>query len=387
MKKFLFAILLITLSYTSTYAIKITITDPNIRPFRLFVYPYNDSSQLLTIFLNVLKNLPNFELVDEPRSVDFSIKAEEENEDLRITLTNEKTNEFFVYKTKKNFPSLYLSMDKIYEKITDTKGIFSSKIVFSMNWYGKREIFVTDLLGKSIKKLTNNKMDSICPKLSFDRKFVVYTLYQKDGATSLNLINLSDYTEKVVYSSKELNLAGGFSPDNKYLYFISYDGKLSKLFKLDINNNKEVLLYKSRARIVSPVVIFKEDELVFVSDEYGSPQIFLFNGKDKSLRRITKSHSYATSPSVPRESGYLAYLAQIGGKNQIFITSFDNNEIVPLSYGNTSFDDIVWLENPRFLLSFRYDGKHSIVFLIDIPTQKYIKLFDIKGNISYLNAN
>ncbi|MCX7990848.1 MAG: hypothetical protein N2999_02255 [Proteobacteria bacterium] len=370
----------------SAYAIKITITDPNIRPFRVFAYPYDEKNQFLNIFFSSFKSLPNFEFVEEPRSVDYTIKAEDAGNDFKITLSNEKTGEFFVYQIKKNYPSLYLTMDKIYEKITETKGVFSTKLVFSMNWYGKREIFLSDLLGKTLKKLTDNKKDSICPKMSFDRKYIVYTLYENDGATSLRLVNINDYTEKNIYSSKELNLAGGFSSDNRYVYFISYDGKQSKIFKLDVNIGKEVLLYKSRARIVSPITTFKEDELLFVSDEYGSPQIFLFNEKEKSIKRVTKSHSYATSPTVPRESGYLAYLAQVNGKNQIFLSSFDNNELVPLSYGNSSYDDIVWLENPRFLLTSRNDGKHSIVFLIDIPTQKYVKLFDIKGNISYLNG-
>lgn len=387
MKKFFIVILFLIISVTKSYSIKITITDPNIRPFRLFFSPPNESSAFVTHFLNIFKSLPNIEFVENMRSADFTIKTEEDEHNLRLTLSNEKTGEFFVYNAKKNFPSLYLAMDKIYEKITDTKGVFSTKLVFSLNWYGKREIFLSDIYGKSIKKLTDNKKDSICPKISFDRKYIVYTLYQNDGSTSLNLINLDNYNEISLFNSKELNLAGGFSWDNKYVYFTSYDGKHSKVFKIDIKTQKEVLLFRSRARIVSPVSTFKEDELIFVSDEYGAPQIFLFNVSDKSLRRITKSHSYATSPSVPREGGYLAYLAQIGGKNQIFITSYDNNEIVPLSYGNTSFDDIVWLVNPRFLLASQFSGKQSQIFMVDIPTQKYIKLFDIKGNISYLNAN
>lgn len=386
MKKFLFFSLLV-IFVTPIYAIKITITDPNVRPYRIFLYPFNENSQLVYTLVDIFKKLPNFEFVTEPRNVDFSIKAEEEGDGIKLTLTNEKTKEFFVFNVKKNYPSLYLAMDKIYEKITETKSIFSSKLVFSMYWYGKREIFITDILGKSIKKLTDNKSDSICPKISFDKSFIVYTLYHKDGSTSLNLINLNDYTEKVLYRSSELNLAGGFSPDNKYVYFISYDGKISKVYKLDIQKGKAQELYKSRSRIVSPVTTFKEDELIFVSDEFGSPQIFLFNEKDKSLKRITKSHSYATSPSVAIEGNYLAYLAQINGKNQIFITSLDNKDLVPLSYGNASFDDLVWLLNPRFLLAFRYDGKQSTFFLVDIPTQKYLKLFEVKGNISYLNAN
>ncbi len=385
MKKLL-VILILLLSTITASALKITIEDANIRPFRLFFFPFNDKEPLLNNFFNTFKNLPNFEIPDEPRSVDFTIKSESVGEDLKFTLNNEKTGEFFTYIAKRNLPSLYLTMDKIYERITETRGIFSTKLIFSMNWYGKREIFISDLWGRSIKKITDNKKDSICPVMSFDGKYAVYTLYENDGSTSLRLINMIDYTESNIYASKELNVAGSFSSDNRYIYFVSSDGKQSKLSKLNISNREVAVLYKSRSRLVSPIVTSKDDELLFVSDEYGSPQIFLFNVKDKSLRRITKSHSYATSPTVTIEGGYLAYLAQVAGKNQIFITNYENSEIVPLSYGNISFDDIIWLNNPRFLLASRYDGKQSQVLLIDIPTQKKVELFDIKGVISYLKA-
>lgn len=386
MKKIFFLFIFILLA-CNAYAIKILITDPNIRPFRLYHHPYKGKNSDFHILLKTFQSLPNFQFLEEPRSVDFELSAEDTNGDIKLTLANQKTGEFFVYNSKPNLSSIYLLMDNIYEKITQTKGIFSTKIVFSMNWYGTREIFISDLFGKGIKKLTSNKKDSICPKISFDRKYVVYTLYEGDGSTSLRLINLSNYTEKVLYHSKSLNLAGSFTPDNNFLYFVSYDGKQSTLLKINLNDKKETLLYRSNSRIVSPVTTFREDEIAFVSDEYGSPQIFLFNIGSKSLKRVTKSHSYSTTPSSPREGGYLAYLAQIGGKNGIFITSYDNSELVPISSGNTSIDDISWLENERFLLASRYNGKESTVFLIDIPTQKYIKLFDIKGIISYLNAN
>jgi len=325
--------------------------------------------------------------MEEPRSVDFDLKVEDLTEGLKITLNNYKTNEYSIFKIPSNFSSLYKLMDELYEKITLTRGIFSTKIVFSMNWYSKREIFLSDIYGKNIKKLTSNNRDSICPKISHSQKFIVYTRYEHNGGTSLNLINLTNFTEKTVYTSKDLNLAGSFSSDDNYIYFTSYDGKQSKVFKFSLSQNKEQLIYRSSSRISTPVSSFDNVIIGFVSDELGSPSIFLLNVDNKSIRRVTRSHSYATSPTFPKENGYLAYLAQIAGKNQIFITSYDNSELVQLSYGNTSIDDIVWLKNERFMLASKFSDNQSYLFLIDIPTQRYVKLFDIKANISYLHAN
>ncbi len=387
MKKIFCSLLFFVVLTSYSWAIKITITDPTIRPFKLYIHPYNGKVKLYELIPQTFKSLPNFQILEEPRSVDFDLKAEDDDGGLKITLTNYKTNEFTIFKMASNLSSLYLLLDSIYEKITQTKGIFSTKIVFSMNWYGKREIFISDFYGRGIKKITSNGRDSICPKLSNNRKYIVYTLYEQNGGTSLNLINLSDYTEKKIYASKELLLAGGFSSDDNFIYFTSYDGKQSKIYKFALANNKEQIIYRSSARIASPVPAFQNGIIGFVSDEFGSPSVFLLNLDNRSIRRVTRTHAYATSPSFPREAGYLAYLAQIGGKNQIFITSYDNTDQVQLSYGNISIDDIVWLKNERFMLASKASDKESVLYLVDIPTQKYIKLFDIKANFSYLNAN
>jgi TolB protein len=306
-------------------------------------------------------------------------------------ITNTKTGEYFNLKLKQFNTDIVsnanLLSDKIYEKITQTKGIFSTKVVFSMNWNGIRQIFLTDFSGKSFKKLTDNKGDSIAPKLSFSRRYIVYTLYLTGSGTALRLIDLENFEDRPIFSSKEINLAGGFDKEDKRLFFVNFDGKLSKIYELNLSDFTKKELYRSRARIVTPVTNFSDDSIAFVSDEYGSPHIFLLNLKDKKVKKISQTPNYATSPSFTIHGTHFVYVGQTNGKNSLYIASTDGSDFLPLTHGTNSYEDPVWLANERFVLTHIYKGNASQIILIDIPTQQQIKLYSVPAKISYLSAN
>lgn len=374
-------------------ALKIEIRNPNLRPYRIYVENFGNKKgePISELVLSNFKLLPNLEFVNNREESDYTLNMSVQDETFQVQLTNVKSGEFFNIRLH-NFESDLISngnllSDRIYERMTQTKGIFSTKIVFSLNWHGTRQIFLADIRGKAIKKLTANKRDSIAPKISFTRKFIAYTEYLPSAGTALRLIDLDTLQDKVLYSSKDLNLAGSFDKDDEVLYFVSFNGKVSKIYELSLKNFNRKEIYTSRSRIVSPVTTFKKDEIAFVSDEGGSPQIYLLNIAEKRAKRITYSTGYSTSPSFVREGTHFVYLGQSQGINNVFISSIDGSDFLPLTHGRSNFEDPLWLANERFILTYVTEGNNSSIILIDIPTQKRIQLFKIPAKINYLSAN
>lgn len=374
-------------------AFKIEINNPNLRPFRVYVHSFKDKEgeRIYSHILNNLKQMPNFELIGDKEGSDYEVAMSVEGESFNIVLTNSKTGEFFNFRLKPFTTDIInnanLLSDKIYEKITQTKGVFSTKIVFSMNWNGVRQVFLTDFSGKSFKKITDNRTDSIAPKLSHNRRYIVYTRYLSGSGTALRLIDLETLEDKLLFSSKNINLAGGFDKDDREIFFVSFDGKVSKVFELILSDLNKKELYSSRARIVSPVTDFSDDNIAFVSDEYGSPQIFLFNKKERKAKKVSQTPSYVTSPSFTIHGSHYAYIGQVNGKGNIYIASLDGSDFLPLTHNGKSYEDPLWLKNERFILTHTYKDKASQIILIDIPTQQQIKLYNVPAKISYLSAN
>lgn len=386
-------ILILFLFFISITAFKIEITKPNLRPFRVYIDSFNGKGgeKIYSYVLNNLKLLPNFELISSKEGSDYDVSMSEDGDAINTIITSSKTGEFFIVKLKPFntdvISNANLLSDKIYEKITQTKGIFSTKIVFSMNWHGVRQIFLTDFTGKLFNKLTNNSSDSIVPKLSYNRKYIVYTQYLTGSGTALRLIDLATLEDKLIFSSKEINLAGGFDKDDEKLFFANFDGKMSKIYEISLADLTKKELYRSRSRIVSPITNFSDDSIAFVSDEYGTPQIFLFNKKDKKVKKISQMPNYATSPSFTVHGTHFVYIGQTNGKGNIYIASSDGADFLPLTHNNNNYDEPVWLANERFVLTHVFKDGNSQIILIDIPTQQQIKLYSVPAKISYMSAN
>lgn len=374
----------------NAYSLTIEISNPNLRPFKIYVSETTIKSyEMIGVLVKNFKLMPNIAFTDVPDFADFIINVDKTSNNPVITLTSQKTGEISTFEIKHSedlYETSYKLGDLIFEKMTQTNGIFDTKFVFSMNWHGTRQIFMSDLTGKKLKKITDNINDSVAPKLSPDRKFIVYTRYFRTGGTSLRLINLNTLEDIPVYSSKDLNMAGSFSEDSSEIYFTSYDGRLSKIFSYNVKSKDISLLYASRARLVSPVKTFNKDRIAFVSDELGGPQIFLFDLKKKSTKRITYKHSYSTSPSFTTHGTHFVYVAQVNGLNKLFISSIDGTDFAALTPMDKNFENPFWTKNERFLIALSSDSSTSTVFLIDIPTLKFDKLFTVPALISYFGA-
>lgn len=389
MKKFLlFIFLLCTLLYKNTYSLTIEVSNPNLRPFKIYLSNQKAKNiELANLLINYLQLLPNLVFVDDIDNADHAISFEKKGDVINIILTFMKTQEVVTFEVKKSDENTNTAIklaDMIFEKITQTRGIFSTNLVFSMNWNGVRQIFLSDISGKRIRKLTDNFTDSVAPKISPQRNLVVYTRYFKTGGTSLRLIDLKNLDDIPIYSSKGLNVAGSFSEDGSKIYFTSYDGKISKIFVYDINKKSIEPIYSSRARLATPVKTHNKSNIAFVSDEYGSPQIFLLNLENKQIRRITHKHSYSTSPSFAPTGTHFVYIALVSGINKIFATSIDGLDFALLTPIEKNFEDPHWSKNERFIFALSKEKNSSSIYLIDISTLKYTKLFTLPAIMSYL---
>lgn len=390
MKKML-VLLFFSLVCSKSYSLTIEVSNPNLRPFKVYVQQQNLKTEPIVNYLSeYLKLMPNIIFVDDLDNADFAISFDKKDSKLFVILTFLKTTEnvkFEVVKLDDLLSGAIKLADMVYEKMTQSTGIFSTNIVFSMNWYGIRQIFISDISGRKIKKLTDNLTDSIAPKLSKDRQFVVYTRYFKTGGTSLRLINLRNLEDIPIYSSKGLNIAGSFSDDGKNVYFSSYDGKVSKIISYNIMTKDMQLLYTSRARITSPVLTYNKNFISFVSDELGGPQIYLLNLEDKSSKRLTYRHNYATSPSFAITGTHFVYVALVQGVNKVYAQSIDGNDFALLTPIEKSFEDPHWSRNERFVFALSSEKNSSSVYLIDISTLRYTKLFTLPAKIGYLYIN
>jgi len=87
--------------------------------------------------------------------------------------------------------------------------------------------------------------------------------------------------------------------------------------------------------------------MVFVSDMYGSPQVFIKDLSSGDVKRLTYSGTYNTSPSFSPKGDLIAYVAKINGSFEICTMNVDGSNQRVLTSGGIN-------DSPHFSPCGRY---------------------------------
>jgi TolB protein len=190
--------------------------------------------------------------------------------------------------------------------LTGEEGCYFSKIVFSSDASGNREIYTCDFDGFSPVKITNDKSICILPSWSSDVDKIFYTSYIS-GNPDLHAYFLEQEKSYVISARQGLNYSASSSPDGKYL-----------ACALTIAGNSEIYLLDFSGRIIrritygsmidsAPTWSPSSREIAFTSDRTGTPQIYVADIEGLNTRRLTYSGNYNDQASWSPRGDLVAY--------------------------------------------------------------------------------
>jgi TolB protein len=237
--------------------------------------------------------------------------------------------------------------DAIVEAVSGQRGIATSKIYFVSVTAGNKEIYESDIDGGNTKQLTNDKVISRGPKLSFDGKQLAYTSY-KSGYPDVWVIDLDSRKRQNVSHFPGLNTGGTISPDgSRMAVILSKDGN-TELYVMGIGSSSATRLTKTLGTEASPVWSPSGDEIAYVSDDQGSPQIFVISASGGKPRRIGTGSIYSTEPSWSPDGKKIAFSVRSGGA-QIGVVdlSTGKSELFSATAGGESPS---WARNSRHIV-------------------------------------
>jgi TolB protein len=153
-------------------------------------------------------------------------------------------------------------------------------------------------------------------------------------------------TEKRIFVSKGINMAGDFFPKGDSIAFSSSKDGTPGIYILSLRDETQKKITSSHGIEVTPAVSPDGNRIAFVSDQGGSPQIYIMRNDGSDVRRITHEGSYNTSPSWSPSGDRIVFSCR-RGKNQICIIKPDGSDLVQLTdQGNN--------EDPSFSPDARY---------------------------------
>lgn len=214
--------------------------------------------------------------------------------------------------------------------LTGEKGVFESKIAYSAEIGGKRNIYICDFDSYNPIKITTDSGIDQMPAWSYNGDRLYFTSDKKGNHDLYCYIFEKDETF-VVSNRAGLNYAAAPSPDGKYIAAtLSISGN-SEIYLLDNAGHILRRLTYSWAIDTSPTWSPNSREIAFISDRAGNPQIYVTDVDGINTRRLTYYGDYIADPAWSPKGDYIAYCSRESGQFQIYIVDITGQNAYKLT--------------------------------------------------------
>ncbi len=238
--------------------------------------------------------------------------------------------------------------DLVVQAITGVPGVAYSRIAYVQRGPKGDRLVVEDFDGYQRTVVAAREGLILYPRFSPDGRYLAFVSYRR-GRPEIDLLDLSTGRRRVLCHFPGLNAYPVWHPSGKRLVVtLSKDGN-PDLYLIDLKGH--VLRRLTHGEGVNTGGSFSPDgeELAFVSDRGGSPQIYILNMLTGAIRRLTFSGSYNTSPCWSPKGDRIVYAGMVHGRFALFTISPDGGNPVQITTEG-DFEAPVFAPNGRLIL-------------------------------------
>ncbi len=254
--------------------------------------------------------------------------------------------------------------DEILYRLWGVRGIFTSKLGFSSDRTGNREVWLMDYDGFGQTQVTKSKNINLSPDLSPDGKRVVYTTYRAEEASTGQLLviyNIYDGKKFTLFSSGTLNSAPAWSPDGSQIAFTSNAKGNAEIFTISANGSGLRQVTFNRSIDTSPAWNPKSGQIAFTSDRSGNPMVYIMNNDGTNEQRLTYVGEYNESAGWSPDGTKLAYVSRSGINFDIYVVDMGNNVVTRLTQSEGSNENPCWSPDSRHIaFASNRTGKYQV---------------------------
>lgn len=251
--------------------------------------------------------------------------------------------------------------DEIILTVTGEKGIMSSRILFVAGDRRHRDVYVADLDGMGVRRLTDQKQIIVSPSVSPDGKYLSFTSY-KEGRPNLYVVDLA--TNREVYVDRQEGMKVGSNwIDRKTIAYAHTLGKFSTIYAVNVETKERTSLLRKEGILSSPTFSPDGSKMVFVSDMYGGPNIFIKDMASGDIKRLSYFGNYNTSPAFSPKGDLIAFVSKTEGALEVCVMRTDGSNARVLSDGGIN-DSPYFSSCGRYILYSSQKGRKTSIYLM-----------------------
>lgn len=230
--------------------------------------------------------------------------------------------------------------DLVFERLTGTPGVFSTRIAYVNRDQGSYRLVVADSDGYGEQSLLTSKEPIMSPAWSPDGRQIAYVSFEKQRAM-VYAQSLDTAQRRLIADFPGSNSAPAWSPDGRQLALVLTRDGSSDLYLAGSDGQRLRRLTRDSTIDTEPVFSADGQNLLFTSDRGGRPQIYRLSLKDNSVTRLTFETGSAFSPRVSPDGKGFVYSLLKEGVFYIAVQDFQSGQTQILTSGG-------WEKKPSF---------------------------------------
>jgi len=271
-------------------------------------------------------------------------------------------------------PLVHMWANDVILQFTGMRGVFGSRIAFSMTGRNP-EIATIGMDGQELKVVTQMKSQCLLPALSPSGGQIAFNSYLRGGA-DLWVVSASGGRARHISDRPGLNTGAAWLNGNTIIATLSFEGN-AELYKISATDGSIIArLTNAPSSIETSAAISPGgDQIAFVSDRQGTPQIFLMPSSGGGARRLTYQGSYNQTPRFcPRKETPLIAFTGRDERNvfDIFLYDLRTGKIDRVTQGKGSNSDPAWSPDCRLLA---YASSRGGLFLMNLQTHAEFQIY------------
>lgn len=222
--------------------------------------------------------------------------------------------------------------DWVYQQMTGTPGVFTSRISYVTKSAGRYNLWIADSDGYGARSALSSPEPIISPAWSPSGTHLAYVSFESRKPV-VYVHELTSGQRRVVANFKGSNSAPAWAPDGRSLIAtLSREGG-SQLYRVSLQGGEPQRLTSGSIN-TEPAFSPDGNTLYFVSDRGGSPQIYKMPALGGSPQRVTFSGGYNISPVISPDGRWLAYVSRLPSGFRLHLMELATGQVTPLTDTN-----------------------------------------------------
>lgn len=207
--------------------------------------------------------------------------------------------------------------DDVYEKITNIRGIFSTKLIYVEAFKRPQQyrLMLSDIDGARSRQLLSSRYPILSPVWSPNGQRVAYVSFEAGNKPAIYIMDIATQRRQQMTNFKGLNGAPAWSPDGQKLAMaLSKDGN-PDIYVMNVLTRELKRVTNHFAIDHEPSWSVDGNSLFFTSDRGGKPQIYQVSLATGQQERVTFDGDYNARARVSPDGKNLVILNKRPGSN------------------------------------------------------------------------